>query len=216
MRRSSRAPALFMRLVGHAGAHGAVADHAHDVVVALGEIARHRHAEAGGDRGRGMRGAERVVLALGAAREAGEPARRAQRADAVAPSGDDLVRIGLVADVPDQAVARGVEDPMQRDRELDDAEAGAEVAAGHRDGVDRLLPQLVGELRKFGFFELAQILGRLHAVEKRRLRSAIHRAIPSCDYNVLLCHTVAPPQGSNRRGRLRKRKSAAPGGAAPW
>jgi hypothetical protein len=31
----------------------------------------------------------------------------AQRADAVAPAGQDLVRIGLVADVPDQPV-RGV------------------------------------------------------------------------------------------------------------
>ena len=54
------------RLIGHAGAHGAVADHADDVVVALREIARDGHAEAGRDRGRGMRGAERVVLALGA------------------------------------------------------------------------------------------------------------------------------------------------------
>ena len=51
-----------------------------------------------------MRGAERVVFALGALGEAGEAVALAQRADAVAPAGEDLVRIGLVADVPDQAV----------------------------------------------------------------------------------------------------------------
>jgi hypothetical protein len=79
------------------------------------EVARDGHAEAGGDRGRGMRGAERVVFALGALGEAGEAARLAQRADAVAPAGQDLVRIGLVADVPDQPVVRRVEDMVQRD-----------------------------------------------------------------------------------------------------
>ena len=85
-----------------------------------------------------MRRAERVVFALGALGEAGEPARLAQRADAVAPAGQDLVRIGLVADVPDQPVARRVEDVVERDRQLDHAEAGAEMAAGDRDRGDRL------------------------------------------------------------------------------
>jgi hypothetical protein len=35
----------------------------------------------------------------------GQPAALAERADPVAAAGDDLVRIGLVADVPDQRVA---------------------------------------------------------------------------------------------------------------
>ena len=114
-----------------------------------------------------MRGAERVVFALGALGEAGQAAALAQGADAVAPAGEDLVRIGLVADVPDQPVARRVEHPVQGDRQLDHAEAGAEMAAGHRDGVDRLLPQLVGELAQFLLGQVAQILGRLDQIEKR-------------------------------------------------
>jgi hypothetical protein len=40
------------------------------------------------------------------------------------------VRIGLVADVPDEPVVRRVEDVVQRDGQFDDAEAGAEMAAG--------------------------------------------------------------------------------------
>ena len=94
------------RLIGHAGRHGAVADHGDDIVLLAVEVARHRHAEAGRNRGRGMRGAERVVFALGALGEAGQAAALAQRADAVAPAGEDLVRIGLMADVPDQPVGR--------------------------------------------------------------------------------------------------------------
>ena len=119
------------------------------------EIARHRHAERGGDRGRGVRGAERIVFALGALGEAGQAAALAQRADAVAAAGENLVRIGLMADVPDQPVVGRIEDIMQRNGELDHAEPGAEVTAGDRDSVDRLLSQLVGKLAQLAFLELA-------------------------------------------------------------
>ena len=91
-------------LIGHARRHGAVADHGDDVVLLAVEIAGDRHAETGGNRGRGMRGAERIVFALGALGEAGQAAALPQRADAVAAAGEDLVRIGLVADVPDQPI----------------------------------------------------------------------------------------------------------------
>ncbi len=66
--------------------------------------------------------------------------------DAVAPAGEDLVRIGLVADVPDQPVVGRVEHVVQRHRQFDDAEAGAEMAAGLGDGVDHLRAHFVGEL----------------------------------------------------------------------
>ena len=66
-----------------------------------------------------MRRAKRVVLALGAPREAREAAFLAQGADAAAAAGDDLVRIGLVAHVPDQPVVGGIEHMVQRDGEFD-------------------------------------------------------------------------------------------------
>ena len=116
-----------------------------------------------------MRGAERIVVALGALGEAGQAAAGAQRADAVAAAGQDLVRIGLMADVPDQAVARRIEDVMDRGGEFDDAEAGAEMAAGHRNRVDGFLTKLVGNLLHLLDLELAKVIGRANGVEKRRL-----------------------------------------------
>ena len=165
-------------LIGHARRHRAVADHGDDVVLAAGEVARHRHAEAGGDRGRGVRGAERIVVALGALGETGQSAAGAQRADAVAAAGQDLVRIGLMADVPDQAVARGVEDVMDRGGQFDDAEAGAEMAAGHRDRVDGFLTQFVGDLPHLLHLEPAQIVRGADGVEKRRFTECGHSDIP--------------------------------------
>ena len=64
--------------------------------------------------------AEGVVFALRALGEARQAVRLAQGPDPVATAGEDLVRVGLVADVPDQPVARRVEHVMQRHRQLDD------------------------------------------------------------------------------------------------
>ena len=61
------------------------------------------------------------------------PPALAQLGHRLAPAGQDLVRVGLVADVPHDAVVRRVEDVVQRDRELDRAEVRRQVAAGLRD-----------------------------------------------------------------------------------
>src|SRR5712691_4623114 len=78
-----------------------------------------RHAERGAHRGTRMGGAERVVLALAAAREAGNPSAHAYAAHRFAAAGENLVRIGLVSHVPDDAVVRRVEYVVQRDGQLD-------------------------------------------------------------------------------------------------
>ncbi|MGY4607355.1 hypothetical protein ACVW16_005767 [Bradyrhizobium sp. USDA 4474] len=121
-----------------------------------------------------MRGAERIVVALGALGEAGQATAGAECADAVAPSGQDLVRVGLMADVPDQPVTRGIEDVVDRGGQLDHAEARAEVTAGHRDGVDGLLTQLVGDLANLLDLELAQVFRCPDGVEKRRFTVCVH------------------------------------------
>ncbi len=74
--------------------------------------------------------AEGVVLALVAARETA----RGRRAGAaccmrVAPPGQHLVRIGLVADIPDQPVVRRVEHVVQRHGQLDRAQIGGKMTA---------------------------------------------------------------------------------------
>ena len=158
------------RLVGHAARHGAVADDADDVARFARNTARHRHAEAGRDRRGRMRRAEGVVLALGPLGEAVEPAGLADGANLVAPPGDDLVRVGLMPHVPDQAVAGGVEHMVEGDRQLDHAEACTQVAARHRDRVDGLGTKLSGNLLEFLDREAAQVFGAVHAVQMRRLQ----------------------------------------------
>ena len=169
------------RLVGHAGGHGAVADHADNVVVALVEVAGHRKAEPGRNRGGGVGGTEGVVDALLAAGETAEASVLAQGADALTPTGQYLVRIALMRDVPDQNVLRRLEDVVQRGGELDHAQAGAQVPAGDGDRIDQLLAQFVSQLRQLLLIQLAQLFRRGNLVQQ--CRSAV---VPDLAYQKLV------------------------------
>jgi hypothetical protein len=68
---------------------------------------------------------------------------QARACDRVARSGSYAGRPG--GRHPRPAVGGGVEDVVQTDSQLDDAETGREMAAGLRDGVDEKAPQLVGD-----------------------------------------------------------------------
>ena len=76
-----------------------------------------------------MAGAHDVVLGLRDRAERREAAVLADRRQLVSPSGQHLVRVGLMTDVPEDLVARRVEQRVQGDRQLAGAEIGAEMAA---------------------------------------------------------------------------------------
>ena len=83
-----------------------------------------------------------------------------------------------MADVPDQAIARGVENIMQGRGQFDDAEAGAEMSARYRDGIDGFLTQFIGDLPDLFQLEPAQIVGSVNCVEKRGFAKYGHGDIP--------------------------------------
>ena len=152
----ARGAGVVEALEGHPRAHRAVADDRDDLALLALALGGDRHAQRRRDRRRRVRGAEGVVDALGAPREARRPAGHPQPLHRRAPAGEDLVRVGLVPDVPDDAVARRVVDVVQRDRELDGAEVRRQVPAGLRDRVDHVGAQLARELRQRTALELAQ------------------------------------------------------------
>jgi hypothetical protein len=68
---------------------------------------------------------------------------------------------------------------MQCNGELNHAEAGAEMAAGHRNRGDQLLSQLLGELLQLRILETAQIRGFVDAVEQRSRSFGAHSLYPA-------------------------------------
>ena len=164
--RRAEAASLVDRLEGDAAGHRAVADHRDDTAV-LAVAAAHGLLDPDpvADRGRGVAGAHDVVLGLGDRAERGQAAVLADRAERVAAAREDLVRIGLVADVPEDLVARGFEQRVQRDRDLARAEVGAEVAADLADRVDQQLADLLGDLLQLLLGERVEVLRAVDAVE---------------------------------------------------
>ena len=105
-----------------------------------------------------MAGAHDVVLGLVDRAERRQPAVLADRLQLVAAAGQDLVRIGLMADVPEDLVPWRVQQRVQRDRDLAGAEVGAEVAADLADGVDDVLAHLLGDLLELLLGQVVEVL----------------------------------------------------------
>ena len=164
--RRPEAAGLVDRLERDAARHGAVTDHRGDLAVLAVAVA---HAllepDRVADRGRGVARAHDVVLGLEDRAERRQPGVLADRGDLVAAAGEDLVRVGLVADVPEDLVARRVEQRVQRDGDLAGAEVGAEVPADLPHGVDQQLADLLGDLLELVVGEPVEVGGAVDAVE---------------------------------------------------
>ena len=161
------------------------------------------------DRRRGVAGAHDVVLGLADRAERREAAVLADRRELVAAAGEDLVRIGLVADVPEDLVARRVQQRVQRDGQLAGAEVGAEVPADLADRVDDVLAHLLRDALELLLGERVQVLRAVDAVEQaHELRVAMK--------SVICSSSGAPPgaAGGERRARLAVR-ALAPARARP-
>ena len=76
-------------------------------------------------------------------------------------AGDQLVRIDLMAGVPDQPVVAEVERLVQRQAELDDAQVRGEVGAAGRDEVAEHLAHLGGEPLELRQRELLEVVRRV-------------------------------------------------------
>ena len=113
-----------------------------------------------------MAGIEDVVLRFFAFAESGNAVVLADRVKSLAAAGDEFVRIALVAGVEHELIARRVEDVVQRECQLNDAEVAAEVAADLRDHFDDPLADLLRQLGQLGAIELPDIGRGVDLIEK--------------------------------------------------
>src|SRR4029079_15637805 len=133
----------------------------------VAQVARRRQALADREAGPGVAAVEHVVLGLTPARKAADAPQLPERLEPPEAAGQELVRIGLVAGVPDDPVAGRLEQAMQRDRELDDAQRAAQVTARRRDRRDDRLADLGRQLLELGFSQPAEIGGTMESRKDR-------------------------------------------------
>ncbi len=149
----------------HAAGQGTVTDHGDNVVLLAEDRIGLGHAIGVGEARGGVRVFDPVVLGLGLARVAGEPALLAQRREFACAAGEHLVDVGLVPGVPDDPVLRRLENPVDRHRELDDTEVGAEMTAIGGDGVDEAFTDFGGEGGQLFGAQLPQVSGAMDLIE---------------------------------------------------
>ncbi len=146
-------------------------------------VASGRQADADADAGPGVAAVEDVVLALGASREAADAADLAQRVEPIPSVGQELVRVGLVAGVPHDAIPRGVHHPMQRERDLDGAQRAGKVSAGLLNGADHLFAQLRGQGLQLLRRQVAQLRRLMDRLEQRQGNRVLLRSQASIGLN---------------------------------
>jgi hypothetical protein len=86
------------------------------------------------------------------------------------PSGEHLVDVSLVAHVEEQLILWGIEDRVQRQRQLDHAQIRPQVAAGFGERLNQEYANLLGQLRHLRKVQALQIGGRVNRLKQRSHR----------------------------------------------
>ena len=155
-------PRAVERLKGNAAVQGAVADDSHAGVVLAFQIPGLGVAEGGGYGRSAVTRIKSVAAALHPLGETGEPVQLPQRRHVVPAAGQQLVDVGLMAHVPYDAVFVHVEDAVQRQSQLHDAQIRCQVTPAGGDVVQEFLPDLHGQKleasRAHVFYVVRQIM----------------------------------------------------------
>ncbi len=113
-----------------------------------------------------MAGHEQVVIAFLRIWVAHQAALGSHRAELRVTARDELVRINLVARVPNQPVVLEVECLMQRQAKLDDAQVRREVRTAAAHEIAQHFAHLVGQLLELRQRQFAQVLRRFNRGQK--------------------------------------------------
>ena len=111
---------------------------------------------------------EQVVLGLVGIGKARSLAKTFRIDIGIRAPGQRLVGVGLVRNVKDNLVDRGVKHAMKRNRKLNDAQVGGNVSADSGGAFEDGVANLVAEQRKLGAVESLDVLGRCRLRKQHR------------------------------------------------
>jgi hypothetical protein len=108
---------------------------------------------------------DEIVNALLPARISGEAAELAKCLEAVDSASEDLVRIRLVPDVPDEVILGAVEGTVEGNCQLHHPEVRRQVATGLGEAIDQECPNIVGQLGELVVIEVSESAGEVERFE---------------------------------------------------
>ena len=120
-----------------------------------------------------MRCTERIVFAFGSFGKTAQPAALAKCADANTTTGENLVGIALMPNVPDQLVARCIEYSMDGDGQFDDAQPGAQMTTCYGHCRNRFSAKFIGHSTQLAVRKVLQVLRLADFIQQRRGGSVV-------------------------------------------
>ena len=166
--------AIIKRLVNHSARKCTVSDDAYGMLISTVKHRRLGVTESRGDRGRAMTCAECIMLTLTHQGEARKTSRCAKIVKSTLATCEDLVYVGLMADVKDDVISRRIENAMQCHRELGHAEVGSKMTATRLYLFNEKGSDLIAEIGYVGIRNRFQILGRIYIIQN----SIFHKLSP--------------------------------------
>src|SRR5256714_11108734 len=160
-----RRTGVVQSFISQTASQSPVAEYRHNLEMLAVQIARDRHPVACGNRGARVTRAESVVLTLGTLEKARESIFLAERFDPIGATRQQLVGIPLVANVPDDLVARSIEYRVEDNRKLDNSQPGADVPTGARADLDEARPHLLRDSAQLISRHRLQVGRRIDAIE---------------------------------------------------
>ena len=136
---------MVQRLEYDAGRECAVANDRDDGSIVTVHAAGEGDARAGRYARARVSGTNDVVRALLARGKSRESSRLTQGLEVVGATGDQLMRVGLVARVPDNRVTRALENTVQGQRQLDHAQIRGQMTAVGLNRIDDLRADFIGQ-----------------------------------------------------------------------
>ena len=115
------------------------------------------------------------MLAFRAQKKAIQSAVLSHRWEAIETASEHFVHVTLMTHVHDKPIARRVENAVQRDGQLDDAQIRPEMPAGLGKDFDQFVAHLLRQLRQILFAQRFYISGRMDPFEQPRWRRSFRK-----------------------------------------
>ena len=160
---------------GHAAGEGPVTDDGHAFVGLAQAVAGHGHAKGRRDARGGVPGTEMIEAALAALQISGDAPLLAQGVETAVATGHQLVGVGLVPHIPDDAILVQVKGLVQGQGQFHHPEPGTEVTTAGGHGFEMLLADLPGDCFEFRGAETVQLVGMAQLAEVHALGSPAGR-----------------------------------------
>ena len=153
------------RLQCHPAGQGSIPDHSDALEILTTVVSGKGHAQGRGNRCTGVPSTEVVEGTFATFEITGDTILLSEGVEVVEATGDQLVRVGLVAHIPDDPISVEIQGLIKSQRQLDNAEAWTQMSTTGGHNLQMAFTDLPSHIGQFGVAETVQLIGMCQITE---------------------------------------------------